>query len=524
VPEYGLTPFWGWAFLFAPLGVSPEKILVSENPFIPFILEYGPQCADPETGPVRFAREVLGVDLQEWQEEVLKAFGRGERGISIRACHGPGKTFIVACCVIYQLVCRFPQNTLATAPSKQQLEGALVKEVMLLFSRLPAPLKQAYTEKQNHLELAGLPESSFFTARTARAETPEALQGTHCDDGWVLLIADEASGVPEPIFEAAMGSLSGDRVTFMLLSNPTRATGFFYKTHTKDRDLWWTMQVTGVEGSKGYYSPRISKDFVHRMGRMYGENSAAFRIRVLGEFPEGDLDTIIATEVVEAAQNRNIEVPKNARTIWGLDVARFGDDSSALVKRTRLSVLPDITEWSKEDTMQTAGRVHAAWKETPDHERPDEILVDVIGIGAGVADRLRELGLPARGINVSETASMSEKYRNLRTELWFKAKDWLETKNHSLPRCDGNHDRTKCPICKLTDELSILRYKFTSSGKLMAEPKEDLKKRGHDSPNIADAFVLTFASEHASLVHGSNEAFSQGTNWHEPVRRNRMVV
>lgn len=481
--------------------------------------KYGPAVG--EDGPVRFAVELFGVKLDPWQERVLRAYGRGERRISIRACHGPGKTFTASLMIWHSLICRFPQNTVATAPSRAQLEDALFKEVLVLYKKLPEVLQSAFLVKQNRIEFVGAPKESFFSARTARAESPEALQGVHCDEGWVLLIADEASGVDEKIFEAAAGSMSGERATTLLLSNPVRSTGFFYDTHNKLKDIWFTVHVTGVRDGAGEYSPRVTDDFVMDIGRRYGEDSNAYRIRVLGEFPLGDQDTIIPVDYVESAANRDIVLPKNASTIWGVDVARFGDDSNALVKRTKLSVLPDILEWSGVDLMQTAGRVKREWDDTPPHERPDEILVDVIGLGAGVVDRLRELGLPARGINVSEQAAFTDKYRNLRTELWFNARDWLGTKDHALPRCDGKCGR-KCGCCKLADELTLLRYAYTSTGKLMAEPKDNLKKRGFKSPNIADAFVLTFASEPATLVHGTKDNWS--TNWHEPVKRNRAVV
>jgi phage terminase large subunit len=494
---------------------------LSENPFVEFITRYGPSAG--EEGPVLFFVEVLGCTLEpdqvntldQWQQDVLRAYGRGERGISIAACHGPGKTFVAAGLSVLQSITRFPQKTVVTAPSRAQLEDALVAEVLAMYQRLPQVIQDCFIIKKNRIELAAAPEESFFSARTARAETPEALQGVHSQN--VLLIADEASGVPEKIFEAAAGSMSGTHATTLLLSNPTRATGFFYDTHHKLKDHWYSVSVSAFDSS------RVSDEFVRDMARRYGEQSDAYRIRVMGQFPAGDKDTIIATDTVVAAQLRDIVVPQDARTVWALDVSRYGDDTTVLLKRNRLAVLPDIQSWQKEDTMQTSGRVKAQWDAAPAHERPDEILIDVIGIGAGVVDRLRELGLPARGINVSETASFAEKYRNLRTELCFKGKEWLETKDHALPYCDSKCGR-KCDVCKLADELPLLKYQFTSNGKLMAEPKDSLKKRGYNSPNHADAFFLSFASDPATLVHGSASAFNSGTNWHEPVRRNRAVV
>jgi phage terminase large subunit len=481
------------------------------NPFVDFIALYGFGAGST----ARMAREVFGMTPDKWQEECFDAFDRGERGISIRACHGPGKTAVAAILVWKMLLCRFPQKTVATAPSRGQLEDALVSEILMWGQRLPPALFDLFDVKKNRIELKAAKDESFFTARTARAENPEALQGIHSEH--VLLIADEASGVPEQIFEAAAGSMSGHSACTLLLSNPVRSSGFFYDTHHKLREHWFTMRVSAAD------SPRVSDAFVADIARRYGENSNAYRIRVLGEFPLADNDTIIPFELIESARQRDIVTRPDLREVWGLDVARFGDDSNALVRRNKLAVLPDIRVWGGVDLMQTAGKVVALYNELEPSRRPDEILIDVIGLGAGVTDRLRELGLPARGVNVSETASVGETYRNLRTELWFKAKEWLAARDRALPRC-GPACGNDCVHEQLASEMALLRFGYTSGGKLAAEPKSEVKKRGHKSPNVADALMLTFASEPASLIHGSSGSANWGSDWNKPIRHGRVVL
>jgi hypothetical protein len=458
-------------------------------------------------GPVLFVREVLGVEPDDWQIGVLKAYGRGERRISIRSCHGPGKTAVAAWLVIVNLVTRLPQKTVATAPTTAQLDDALVSEVKMWMNRLPATIKDLFEIKTRRIELRSAPDECFFSARTSRAEKPEALQGIHADEGHVLLIADEASGVPEPIFEAAAGSMSGHNATTLLLSNPVRTSGFFYDTHHKLHDMWYTVHVSHAD------SPRVADDFVEDIARRYGEDSNAFRIRCLGEFPRADDDVIIPFELIVAASERDIIMRPGAE-VWGVDVARFGDDSSTLVKRRPRHLLPDIKEWKDIDTMQLCGRVKFEYDNTQPSERPEEILVDVIGLGAGVVDRLMELKLPVRGINVSETAAASDLYRNLRTELWFEAREWFAGKDVTIPKSRDRDD----PVEKLITELSLLRYGYTSNGKLMAESKAELKKRGHKSPNFADAFVITFASAAATMTFGSH--IGKNVGWNEPLKRN----
>jgi phage terminase large subunit len=503
---------------------------LSENPLIPFILKFGPAAG--EEGPVLFAREVFGVELDPWQERTLRAFGRGERRISIRACHGPGKTFVAAVCAIWQLVTRYPQKTVATAPSRSQLEDALMAEVMVLFSKLPEVIRQFFLVKQNRIEMAPTPsnpqagDSSFFSARTARAETPEALAGVHCDEGWVLLIGDEASAIPEKIYETAAGSMSGFRATTLLLSNPSRPQGFFYDTHHKLRDMWFTVHVSGVEGV-GEHSPRVTPDFVEDIARRYGEKSDAFRIRVLGEFPSGADDAIIPYDLILAAQDLEIDVPDSIDEIWGVDIARYGHDECSLVKRNKVCVLPTILTWSKSSLMETCGRIKAEYDKSD--RKPSEILIDDIGMGGGVVDRLLELGVPGvRGVNISLRDVRDDRYYNIRTELYFTIETWLTPQKRSLPKkcaCDNCvRDPRNNHAEQLAQELAAQRKKYSSSGKILAVPKDEIKKDLGRSPNVADALALTFASEPAVFLNGSNSAFNSGTNWQEPVRRNRAIV
>lgn len=450
-----------------------------------------------ERGPELFVEQILGVKkVDPWQKSILRDFGRGERRISIRSCHGPGKTAVLAWCVLYMLLFRFPQKTVATAPTRGQLFDALFAEVMIWFGHLPKPIQDLYNPKSDRIELKASPDESFFSARTARSENPEALQGVHAPN--VLLIADEASGVPEAIFEAAVGSMSGEHATTILASNPVRTSGFFFDTHHKLKHMWKTYHISAKD------SERVTDDFVRDVAARYGEDSNAYRVRVLGEFPKADEDTVIPYELVEAAKMRDIVVPNDATIVWGLDVARFGDDTSVLLQRTPYSV-----DWARDfknmDTMQLVGRVKSEYDKLLPSQQPSEILVDVIGVGAGVVDRLREMGMPVRGINVAESAAMKESYLNLRAELWFTAKEWLEQKS-----CKLNPD-----LEDLSRELVIPRYNFTSSGRIQVEAKQEMKKRGYKSPNYADAFVLTFAGSAATARLGRKQRMS----WAQPLKR-----
>jgi hypothetical protein len=395
--------------------------------------------------------------------------------------------------MLWFLLTRYPVKVVVTAPTSAQLYDALFAELKRWVKELPDPIQALLDVKQERIELKASATEAFISARTSRAEQPEALQGVHSDN--VMLVADEASGVPEAVFEAAAGSMSGHNALTILLGNPVRSSGFFFETHNRLKDEWWTRRVSCLD------STRVSKEYVQDMKSRYGEESNAYRIRVLGEFPRSDDDTIIPMELLESAKHRDTRAYEDAPIVWGLDVARFGSDSSVLCKR-QSNVVHTLERWRNLDLMQLTGAVVAQYEACDHKNRPAEILVDSIGLGAGVVDRLRELKLPARGINVSESPAMGGTYLNLRAELWHKAKAWLEKRDCKIP---NNED--------LIGELATVRYTFTSNGKIKIESKDDIRRRGLKSPNMADAFVLTFATDAATISWGSS------SSWNKPIKR-----
>jgi hypothetical protein len=303
------------------------------------------------------------------------------------------------------------------------------------------------------------------------------LAGVHSEH--VLLVVDEASAVPEAVFEAAAGSMSGHSASTILISNPTRNSGLFYKTHHDLASDWYRMHVSCLN------IPLVSADFVSQIKATYGDESNAFRIRVLGEFALADDDTLIPAELVDGAISRDISINSSEPLVFGLDVARFGSDRTALVKR-KGNVVIEVKSWGGLDTMQVVGAIVNEAK----LDRPDEICVDTIGLGSGVADRLRELGMNVRDVNVAESSAMNPNANKLRDELWLAVKEWLATKSVKLPADD-----------QLRHELVAPRYTFTSSGKVQVESKDSMRKRGMRSPDLADALCLSFASN-AAMVGG----------------------
>jgi hypothetical protein len=454
-----------------------------KNSFIDFLEMY-------RNDPVLFVKNVLGATPQPWQEDFLRAVARGERRISVRAGHGVGKSTACSWALIWHMVTRFPQKAVVTAPTSAQLFDALYSETKAWINKLPPALKELFEVFSDRIVLKDAPESSFISARTSSAERPEALAGVHSEH--VLLVVDEASAVHEAVFEAAAGSMSGHSATTIMISNPTRNSGLFYKTHHALASDWFRMHVSCLN------SPLVSSDFVRQIKATYGEDSNAYRIRVLGEFALADDDTLIPADLVDSAIDRDIVPPEDEQIVYGVDVARYGTDRTALCKR-RGNVVLEIKSWGGLDLMQTVGTIVNEAK----LDNPEEICVDTIGLGSGVADRLREMGYNVVDVNVAESSAMNPNANKLRDDLWMSVKDWLGTRAVKLPKDDI-----------LRQELVAPRYTFTSLGKIVVESKDSMRRRGMRSPDLADALCLTFAGQ-AAQIGGRALAWKTG----KPLKR-----
>ena len=467
---------------------------MTSNPFLKLMKRY-------QHDPVKFAREVIGMEPDEWQCELLQSVADPKiRRVSCRSGHGVGKSSAVAMAAIWHVLMRVPSKTVVTAPTSAQLFDACFAEMKNIAKRLKPPFNELLEIKSDRIELKSAPESTFISCRTSRQEQPEALAGVHSPS--TLLLADESSGIPESVFEAASSSMSGIHATTVLTGNPTRNTGFFYDTHNRLKENWHTMHVSCVD------SNRVSDDFINDMKNRYGEDSPAYHVRVLGNFPPSESDTVVPVSLIDHAMKNDVKIHEDTVSIWALDVARQGNDSSVLCKRQGPVIHP-LTVWNNLDLMQLTGAVKAEYDAVSSSKKPVEIIVDSVGLGAGVLDRLRELGLPARGLNVSERSVQRETYINLRAELWFKCKAWLEGMDVKIPHDD-----------RLWAELAAPRYHFTSSGKIQVESKEAMKKRGIQSPDRADAVCLSLANEMTTMAYGTSSSGS----WNKPLRREILGI
>ena len=425
--------------------------------------------------PVVFVREVIGAEPQEWQKKALRALVTNDR-ISIRSGHGVGKSAFLSWVMLWWHAMHYPAKTGCTAPTAKQLNDVLWSELAKWHRQMKDPIRSWFEIRADTMVLKSAPKESFASARTARKEDPEAFQGLHSDN--MLIIGDEASGIDDIIFEVSQGAMSTPGAKTILTGNPTRTSGFFFDTHHKLRDKWWTIKVASGESKASYESLTYAQEIADA----YGPDSNIYRVRVLGEFPVSEDDVVIPLHLVEGSQGRDVK-PTQGSVIWGLDVARFGGDRSALVKRRGNTILQPAQFWRGKDLMQLANLIAAEYEMTKEDDRPHRICVDAIGYGAGVSDRLKEMGYPSQAINVAEQAAAKKNYMRLRDELWFRAREWFMQMDVTMP-----------PDDELTAELTAVKYDLTQGGKIQVESKDDMKRRGVRSPDLADAFCLTFGA------------------------------
>lgn len=439
--------------------------------------------------PEYYIENILGNKIWSKQADIVGSVIKNTR-TAVKSCHASGKSFIAARVVLKFLHSYAHSIALTTAPTFRQVTDILWTEINTAFD------KAKYKLPGNMLNVRYDIDSDWFGLGLSTDE-PDKFQGYHSDH--ILIVVDEASGVQKKIFDAIEGITSTGFVRILLIGNPTDPTGYFAEAF---KSQIWAKQTISCFDTPNFTNIKtieqlknstekervdsvimpylITPQWAFERLQEWGEDSPLFQARVLGEFPTESDDTLIALKYVEQAiQN---EIQEGEEWQIGLDVARFGSDRTVFVGRKGNKV--EFIDWfQKEDTMQTTGRAMDYLRKYPN----SKIYVDEIGVGAGVVDRLKEseeFQNRIIGVNVAEKAQDEEntKYVNLRAKGYWKLREKFINGNINL-------------IDKGTviSDLTNLKYKFRSSdGALQIESKEEMKKRGLRSPDIADAMMLAF--------------------------------
>ena len=454
--------------------------------FVLYTFPWGQQGTPLEhfPGPRKWQRQILG-DLRDHIKANNGKVDFDTARLAIASGRGIGKSALVSWLTIWMLSSRIGSTTIVSANSEAQLRSVTWAEITkwLAMSLNSHWFEIAATRIMPAKWLTELVERDLkkgtrywsVEGRLWSEENPDAYAGVHNFDG-VMLIFDEASGIPDSIWSVSDGFFTENTPHrfHLAFSNPRRNTGYFYETFHSKRAFWQTRVIDArdVEGT--------DKNLYQRIIDEYGPDSYQASVEVYGNFPsEGD-DQFIGSTLVDDAVKRTPARDATAPIVIGVDPARFGADATVIAVRQGRDIL-ELRRHRGADTMEVAGHVIDAIEQY----KPALVCIDEGGLGAGVVDRLKEQRYKIRGVNFGNKAKNQTMWGNKRAEMWGAMRDWLKTGHIPSDRF-------------LKTDLISPRTKPDSKGTLFLESKKDMKARGLASPDAADAIAVTFAFPVAS--------------------------
>ncbi len=502
--------------------------------------------------PKLFFKEVLGCELEIYQDEALQIIADNDR-IAISACHDLGKSWLLARVVLWFVSCYPYSKVITTAPTYNQVKNILWSEIRSAYSRAKFPLGG----KMNLTEWQVTKEGDWFAIGfTPRNElsgengqgAQSSFQGFHAP--YILIVFDEATGIPYPIWTMTEGMLTSGNVKFVAIGNPTSRQSEFYRCFSSPD--WTKLQLncfhspnllangitnldelkseisrvralSDTEAHERLRSYRVVKNYllslkwVVSMGlpRKWGVDHPLFVSKVLGAFPADSDDTLIPLGIVEQSQMRVAWPSESDRKTIGLDVARFGSDSSVwtalhgrkfLERRTRLHLGTPAVVGETIDMARSMGGV-------------DVIVVDETGIGGGTVDMLleakndvtgpnRELlrNTEIRGVQFGAGCELDEdkdKFVNIKARMFRLLADDLKDANGlTLPQDADIY----------LEELPTIRFGYDSKGRMFIESKDEYKKRtGRKSPDDSDSLALANFGRYDEMSSGDLTAVTENT-------------
>lgn len=412
------------------------------------------------------------------QEELLRTCAASPR-VACRSGHKVGKSTAACALALWWVSTREQGRVVLTSASGRQVRAILWRELRKLHREALQPIGGTLHEVPD----AGLQFPDGREVVGFSTDKPERFAGISGHE--LLFIVDEASGVPELIFEALEGNRAGG-ARVVMISNPTQTSGTFFDAFHSRRRFWATQHISSEEAAR--VEPAVpglaTASWVAEKKAEWGTDSPIYKVRCGGQFPEQGTQQVVSLSLVSAALDRWEETLPGTTLDIGLDVARFGDDETLFCPRLGLYV-PGLEVLPPADALDTAGlaanRALEIARALGIKSKP-RIKVDVIGVGAGVFDALsRRDDVEALAVNSSNTADDEKLYSNLRAQLHFGVRDWLAT--GAIPH-DG----------KLEGELVSPIYSFDSRGRYVVESKKEIKARLGRSPDRFDALALAVHS------------------------------
>lgn len=506
-----------------------------------------------QKAPAVFFEEVLAVStLEEYQRRVLHEIAHHDR-VAIKACHDVGKSWTLARVVLWYLSVFPYSKVVTTAPTYNQVKNILWSEIRSAYSRSKFPLggKMNLTEwqmtKQGDWFAIGFTPRNELSGGQGQG-TQSSFQGFHAPH--LLLVFDEATGIPTNIWTMAEGLMTSGNVKWVGIGNPTSRSSEFFRCFsspewkkvslscfdspnliangitdmaslTREVDILRALSDEEAEARKRSYksvnSYLLSLKWVVSMAhpRKWGVDHPLFVSKVLGEFPKDSDGTLIPLGDVEDSLMRFHVPVEGERKCLGVDVARFGSDSTVLTGLNGKKQF-HLQELIKKDTGEVVGAVIDLNRT----EAFDIIVIDETGIGGGVVDLLgeaKENGLipestEIRGVQFGSACQDDEdkaKYVNLKARMF------------GLLRADMRVFDGLCLMHEhqdvYLDELPTLLYSFDSKGRMVIESKDEYKRRtGRRSPDHADSLALANFGRYDEMSVGTFVRQDQDSGFGRP--------
>ena len=430
-----------------------------------------------------------------WQADILRTIGHHLQSehrytpllIAVASGHGIGKSANIAQIVQWGMSTCADCRVLVTANTGDQLTTKTIPEVSKWF-RLSI---NAHWFDVRSESIKAKDQTHKDTWRcdflTWSLERPESFAGLHNKGKRIIVVFDEASAIPDKIWEVVEGALTDEdtEIIFIAYGNPTLNTGRFRECFGRNKHRWTRMQIDSrtVDGT--------NKEQIAKWIADYGEDSDFVRVRVRGEFPRAGSSQFIASDVVAASRKRKVITQGREWPILSVDVARFGDDQTIIGLRTGFK-FEILDKYRGLSTTQTAMHVMQRAREIT----PRSIVIDGDGIGGGVVDYINEhfkewmaQHTACRLVEFHGGHKPTDDYMyfNYRAECWGKMRTWLES--GSIPDDP-----------EIESDLTGPEYFFSSKNQIQLEKKDDMKKRGLASPDIADTLAMTFHARPLGLT------------------------
>jgi hypothetical protein len=431
-----------------------------------------------------WARERLGIHLWSKQIEIANSLIANKK-TAVKSCHASGKSFTASVVIAWWVDTRIELDAIvvSTAPTYEQVNKILWEYLRTLSAKYDLPGKITMDDEWKDVggRIVGF-------GRKPSDTNQHGFQGIHRRQG-VLAVLDEACGIAESLWTGVATITTGKNDRILAIANPDDPASELGKIFADDDNGWSKITISAFDTPNftGEYLPEDAKDglispeWVEEKKREWGEDSARYMSKVLGEFPGQGINTLFSQKTLANAINTTLRPDPESKPKLGCDIARFGADYTVLYS-WHDGVLRLVDKWGKKDTVETAERI----VEWAIKLGVDEVRIDGVGIGAGVYDQVTRLAISrweTIGLVGNAASPDLDKWANYRAYAYDTLREKMATGHIDMEYGDKS----------LKEELEGIQYKFSPRGAVQIESKDDMIRRGVKSPDFADAAMYACA-------------------------------